>query len=83
MQSALPTEKLQGEIDQRGDPHDKEHYARNVFELHAAGTEQKWSDFAVLCRTSRLFVSLQEAFAELAVPVEVVGATMTSLRCGF
>ena len=47
--------------------------ARRVFDLHQAGAEPNWSDFAVLCRTSRLFVSLQEAFAELAVPVEVVG----------
>ena len=49
--------------------------ARRVLELHRSGEggEPKWSDFAVLCRTSRLFVSLQEAFGELAVPVEVVG----------
>jgi DNA helicase-2/ATP-dependent DNA helicase PcrA len=47
--------------------------AARVVELHTAGAEPNWSDFAVLCRTSRLFVSLQEAFAELAVPVEVVG----------
>jgi DNA helicase-2/ATP-dependent DNA helicase PcrA len=47
--------------------------ARRVFDLHGARAEPKWSDFAVLCRTSRLFVSLQEAFGELSVPVEVVG----------
>jgi ATP-dependent DNA helicase UvrD/PcrA len=47
--------------------------ARRVFDLHGAGAEAKWSDFAVLCRTSRLFVSMQESFGELAIPIEVVG----------
>ena len=32
-----------------------------------------WSSFAVLARKSRLFVSLQEAFGELGIPVEIVG----------
>lgn len=50
--------------------------ARRIFELHElrmAGTKREWSEFAVLCRTSRLFVSLQEAFGELGIPVEIVG----------
>jgi DNA helicase-2/ATP-dependent DNA helicase PcrA len=33
----------------------------------------RWSDVAVLCRTSRLFFLLQQAFAERDIPVEVVG----------
>ena len=32
-----------------------------------------WSDCAVLCRTSRLFLSLQQAFNERAVPAEILG----------
>lgn len=32
-----------------------------------------WSSFAVLSRKSRLFVPLQEAFAERRIPVEIVG----------
>ena len=47
--------------------------ARGIREMHQAGDEPLWSDFAVLCRTSRLFVSLQEAFAEESIPVEIVG----------
>jgi DNA helicase-2/ATP-dependent DNA helicase PcrA len=45
--------------------------AERVVELHEAGAA--WADVAVLCRTSRLFSMLQRAFAERAVPVEVVG----------
>jgi DNA helicase-2/ATP-dependent DNA helicase PcrA len=41
--------------------------------LHQQEPGSVWSDHAVLCRTSRLFVSLQEAFAELEIPVEIVG----------
>ncbi|HEY5859494.1 MAG TPA: ATP-dependent DNA helicase, partial [Actinomycetota bacterium] len=33
----------------------------------------RWSEVAVLCRTSRLFFLLQQAFAERDIPVEVVG----------
>jgi ATP-dependent DNA helicase UvrD/PcrA len=47
--------------------------AGRILELHDAGAEPLWSEFAVLCRTSRLFVSLQEAFAERGIPVEFVG----------
>jgi ATP-dependent DNA helicase UvrD/PcrA len=47
--------------------------AGRIDELHREGAEPLWSEFAVLCRTSRLFVSLQEAFGELGIPVEVVG----------
>jgi len=44
--------------------------ARRIVELHKDGTP--WSGFAVLCRTSRLFDSLQLAFAEQDIPVEFV-----------
>ncbi len=47
--------------------------AGRIFDLHETGAEPLWSESAVLCRTSRLFVSLQEAFAEKAIPVEIVG----------
>jgi DNA helicase-2/ATP-dependent DNA helicase PcrA len=41
---------------------------------HRADQEANpWSSFAVLCRKSRLFVPLQEAFAERGIPVEIVG----------
>ena len=39
--------------------------------LHDDGA--KWSEIAVLCRTSRLFFPLQQAFAEHEMPVEIVG----------
>lgn len=39
----------------------------------AHGGDARWSDFAVLCRTSRLFFSIQRAFAERDIPVEIVG----------
>ncbi len=45
--------------------------ADTIRTLHDAG--QSWSGCAVLCRTSRLFFSLQQAFAERDIPVEVVG----------
>src|SRR5439155_23237818 len=44
--------------------------------LELRGSEQPrppWSSVAVLCRKSRLFVPLQEAFSEAGVPVEIVG----------
>jgi DNA helicase-2/ATP-dependent DNA helicase PcrA len=47
--------------------------AGRISELHESGAEPLWSEFAVLCRTSRLFVSLQEAFAQAKIPAEVVG----------
>src|SRR6266536_1661297 len=47
--------------------------AGRILEMHDIGAEPLWSEFAVLCRTSRLFVSLQEAFAEKSIPVEIVG----------
>jgi ATP-dependent DNA helicase UvrD/PcrA len=34
-----------------------------------------WSSFAVLCRKSRLFVPLQQAFAQAGIPAEIVGLT--------
>jgi DNA helicase II / ATP-dependent DNA helicase PcrA len=45
--------------------------ADRIVSLHDQG--EAWSSCAVLCRTSRLFFSLQEAFAERDIPVEVVG----------
>jgi DNA helicase-2/ATP-dependent DNA helicase PcrA len=42
-----------------------------VVSVHSAGG--KWSDVAVLCRTSRLFQLLQRAFGERDVPVEILG----------
>ncbi len=51
--------------------------AGRILELREEGKgaekEPPWSSFAVLCRKSRLFVPLQEAFAEAGVPVEIVG----------
>jgi len=45
--------------------------ARAVSRLHEGGS--RWSDVAVLCRTSRLFGLLQRAFEEHDVPVEILG----------
>ena len=45
--------------------------ARAVSGLHEDGS--RWSDVAVLCRTSRLFGLLQRAFDEHDVPVEILG----------
>jgi len=45
--------------------------ADRTVEQHAAGTP--WHEIAVLCRSSRLFLTLQEAFVERKVPVEIVG----------
>ena len=45
--------------------------ADRCVELHAAGSP--WSEMAVLCRTSRLFTLLREAFDQREVPVEIVG----------
>ena len=45
--------------------------ADRIVSLHDDGA--RWSDVAVLCRTSRLFFLLQRAFAERDIPVEVVG----------
>ncbi len=45
--------------------------ADRIVERHEAG--DAWSSVAVLCRASRLFPSLQEAFAERGVPAEFVG----------
>jgi len=45
--------------------------AEAVVDLHDRGS--RWSDVAVLCRTSRLFGLLQRAFDERDVPVEIVG----------
>ena len=38
---------------------------------HEAG--DRWGDIAVLCRKSRLFTPLQQAFAERGIPVEIIG----------
>ncbi|MEX0756051.1 MAG: ATP-dependent DNA helicase [Actinomycetota bacterium] len=45
--------------------------ADRAVELHAAG--QPWREAAVLCRTSRLFSTLQLALSHRDVPVEIVG----------
>ncbi|HEX3300187.1 MAG TPA: ATP-dependent DNA helicase [Actinomycetota bacterium] len=45
--------------------------ADRCVELHAGGST--WAEMAVLCRTSRLFGLLRQAFDEREVPVEVVG----------
>ena len=45
--------------------------ADHIVELHDDGA--KWSDVAVLCRSSRLFFSLQQAFAEREIPAEILG----------
>lgn len=48
-----------------------ESIAGRILELRAQG--HPWREVAVLCRTSRLFPSLQRAFVERDVPVEIVG----------
>ncbi len=45
--------------------------ADRCVELHATGSA--WPEIAVLCRTSRLFTLLRQAFDEREVPVEIVG----------
>jgi DNA helicase-2/ATP-dependent DNA helicase PcrA len=45
--------------------------ADRIVALHEDGA--RWSDVAVLCRTSRLFFLLQQAFAERDIPAEIVG----------
>jgi DNA helicase-2/ATP-dependent DNA helicase PcrA len=45
--------------------------ADRIVQLHDEGA--MWSDSAVLCRSSRLFFSLQQAFAEHEIPVEILG----------
>jgi DNA helicase-2/ATP-dependent DNA helicase PcrA len=45
--------------------------AAEAVRLHDDGA--KWSEIAVLCRTSRLFFLLQQAFEEREVPVEILG----------
>ncbi|MEP6477169.1 MAG: ATP-dependent helicase, partial [Actinomycetota bacterium] len=45
--------------------------AGEAVRLHDEGG--KWSEIAVLCRTSRLFFLLQQAFDERDVPVEILG----------
>ena len=45
--------------------------ADRIMALHERGAA--WSDCAVLCRTSRLFLSLQQAFTERGIPAEILG----------
>ncbi len=45
--------------------------ADRILRLRADG--HPWAQFAVLCRTSRLFPSLQRAFEQREIPVEIVG----------
>ncbi len=44
--------------------------ADRIVALHG---DEPWWSFAVLCRKSRLFVPLQQAFSERRIPVEIVG----------
>jgi DNA helicase II / ATP-dependent DNA helicase PcrA len=60
------------EVTRYGDERaEAEAIAGRILALHDGG--EAWSSCAVLCRTSRLFFSLQEAFAEREIPVEIVG----------
>jgi DNA helicase-2/ATP-dependent DNA helicase PcrA len=45
--------------------------ADRIVALHQGGAA--WADCAVLCRTSRLFLSLQQAFTERGIPAEILG----------
>ena len=45
--------------------------ADRIDALHTAG--HRWREVAVLCRSHRLFASLQCAFGERSVPVEIIG----------
>jgi DNA helicase-2/ATP-dependent DNA helicase PcrA len=45
--------------------------AERILELRSGG--HPWREIAVLCRTSRLFPSLQRSFTEREIPVEIVG----------
>jgi DNA helicase-2/ATP-dependent DNA helicase PcrA len=45
--------------------------AERILALRPQG--QAWREIAVLCRTSRLFPSLQRAFGDRDIPVEIVG----------
>jgi DNA helicase-2/ATP-dependent DNA helicase PcrA len=57
--------------------------ADRIEALHGAGSggaqaaegvaHSRWSEIAVLCRTSRLFFLLQQTFAEREIPAEIVG----------
>ncbi len=51
--------------------HEAEWIAEHILALHEGGA--RWSDVAVLCRSSRLFFSLQQAFAEREIPAEILG----------
>ena len=45
--------------------------AERILELHGGG--HPWREIAVLCRTSRLFPTIQRVFTEREIPVEIVG----------
>jgi len=45
--------------------------ADRILELHAQG--EPWREIAVLCRSSRLFPTIQRVFGERGIPVEIVG----------
>ncbi|MBA3552696.1 MAG: ATP-dependent helicase, partial [Actinobacteria bacterium] len=48
--------------------------AERILSLRAGGgPAPAWSTFAVLCRKSRLFVPIQQVFAEAGIPAEIVG----------
>jgi DNA helicase-2/ATP-dependent DNA helicase PcrA len=46
--------------------------ADRILGMHEEGAGP-WSESAVLCRKSRLFVPIQRAFAERGIPVEIIG----------
>jgi DNA helicase-2/ATP-dependent DNA helicase PcrA len=49
--------------------------AERILAIRAEHLDHPWSQFAVLCRKSRLFTPLQDAFREAGIPAEVVGLT--------
>jgi len=55
----------------RDEVHEAEAIADRILELRAGG--HPWREVAVLCRTSRLFPSIQRVFTEREIPVEIVG----------
>jgi DNA helicase II / ATP-dependent DNA helicase PcrA len=55
----------------RDEVREAEAIAERIHQLHRSGSP--WREIAVLCRTSRLFPTLQRVFAERDVPAEIVG----------
>jgi ATP-dependent DNA helicase UvrD/PcrA len=55
----------------RDEVREAEAIADRILRLH--GPDAPWREMAVLCRTSRLFPTLQRVFGERTIPVEIVG----------